>query len=105
MSLREKKLKTIMQPLNCVLPNGKKKGLISICVRGKCKLLGTYTLVGFQEDIQQFIPKLERNLSVKRLVAPLAISSNDDVQHNVKHNLNFDELKFLNKIPFKHYNC
>jgi hypothetical protein len=30
--------------------------LVSICVCGKCKFLGTSTLVGFQEDIQQFIP-------------------------------------------------
>jgi len=105
MSLREKNLKTIMQLLNWVLPNGKKKSLISICICGKCKLLGTSTLVGFQEDIQQFIPKLKRNLSVERLVAPLAISSNDDVQHNVKHKLNSNESKFLNKIPLKHYSC
>jgi hypothetical protein len=53
----------------------------------------TSTLFDFQKDIQQFIPKVERNLNVEGLVAPLAIISSDDVQHNVKCKLHFDELK------------
>jgi hypothetical protein len=66
---------------------------ISICVCGKFQLLFTCALVGFQENIQQFISKVERNLNVEGLVAPLVISYSDDVQCNVKHKLHFDELK------------
>jgi hypothetical protein len=53
--------------------------LVLICVCGKFQLSPTSTLVGFQKDIQQFIVEIERNLSAKGLVAPLAISSNDNV--------------------------
>jgi hypothetical protein len=42
-------------------------------------LLPTSTLGGFQKDIQQFIPKIERNLSVEGLIAPFAMSYNDNV--------------------------
>jgi hypothetical protein len=56
-------------------------------------LSSTSTFFGFQKDIQQFIPKVEIFLSVEGLVAPLAIISSDDVQHNVKCKLHFDELK------------
>jgi hypothetical protein len=52
--------------------------LISICVCCKFQLLHT-SLVGFQEDIQQFIPKIERNLNVEGLIAPFAINCNDDI--------------------------
>jgi hypothetical protein len=48
---------------------------------------GEATLVRFQEHIQQFIPQVETNLHVEGLVASLAISFSDDVQHNVNVNL------------------
>jgi hypothetical protein len=56
-------------------------------------LLPTFAFIGFQENIQQFIPKIKRNLSAKGLVTPLEISFSDDVQNIVKHKLHFDELK------------
>jgi hypothetical protein len=52
--------------------------LVSICVCCIFQLSCT-SLVGFQKDIQQFIPKIERNLNVEWLIAPFAISCNDDV--------------------------
>jgi hypothetical protein len=52
---------------------------ISICICGKFQLLFTCALVGFQEDIQQFISKVEKNLNVEGLVVPLAINYSDDV--------------------------
>jgi hypothetical protein len=57
----------------------------------------TSIFVGFQEDIQNFILEAKRNLSVEGLVAPLAIKSSDNVRHNVKHKLQFDELKYVAK--------
>jgi hypothetical protein len=69
------------------------KFFISIRVCGKFQLLFTCALVGFREDIQQFISKLEKKINVEGLVAPLAISYSDDVQRNVKHKFHFDELK------------
>jgi hypothetical protein len=53
--------------------------LVLIHVHGKFQLSATSTLVGLQEDIQQFILEIERNLSAKGLVVPLAINFNDDV--------------------------
>jgi hypothetical protein len=53
--------------------------LVSICVCYKFQLSLTSTFVGFQEVIQQFIPKIERNLNVEGMVAHFAISCNDDV--------------------------
>jgi hypothetical protein len=44
--------------------------LVSIHVCCKFQLSHT-SLVGFKKDIQQFIPKIERNLSVEWLIAPL----------------------------------
>ncbi len=58
--------------------------LISIRVCGKFQLLPTSTLIGFLKNIQKFILKAERNLSVEGLVAPLVINSTNNVQHNVK---------------------
>jgi hypothetical protein len=60
-------------------------------------LSSTSTFFSFQEDIQQFISQVETNLHVKGLVASLAISFSDDVQHNVKYKLDFDELKSVSK--------
>jgi hypothetical protein len=67
--------------------------LVSICVCDKFQLSSTSVVIGFQENIQQFIPKVERNLSVEGMVAPFTINFNDDAQHNVKHKFHFDELK------------
>jgi hypothetical protein len=38
-----------------------------------------FAFISFQENIQQFIPKIERHLNAKGLVTPLAISFSDDV--------------------------
>jgi hypothetical protein len=54
-------------------------------------------LVGFQEDIQQFIPQGEICLKLKGLVTLLTIIHSDNVQHSVKHKLDFDELKSVSK--------
>ncbi len=67
--------------------------LISVCVYGKFQISFTSALLGFQEDIQQFIQEGEKKLSVEGLIVLLAISFIDDVQCNVKHKLHFDELK------------
>jgi hypothetical protein len=39
----------------------------------------TSALIGFQKDIQQFIPLAKTNLKGEGLVAPLAIIPNDNV--------------------------
>jgi hypothetical protein len=52
--------------------------LVSIHVCCKFQLSRT-SFVGFQKDIQQFIFKIEKKLSVEGLIAPFAISCNDDV--------------------------
>jgi hypothetical protein len=69
--------------------------LILIHIHGKFWLLPKFALVGFQKDIQQFIPQKEINLKCQGLIAPLAIIHNDNVQCNVKHKLHFDELKSI----------
>jgi hypothetical protein len=51
---------------------------VSIHVCCKFQLSRT-TLVGFEKDIQQFIPKIKRNLNVEGLIAPFAISYNNSV--------------------------
>ncbi len=56
--------------------------LVSISVCCKFQLSHT-SLVGFQKDIQQFIPKKNKNLSVEGLIVPFAISCNDDGFFNV----------------------
>jgi len=69
--------------------------LISIHIHGKCRLSPTFALVGFQEDIQQFIPQGEIGLKLKGLVTLLAIIHSDNVQHSVKRKLDFDDLKSI----------
>ncbi len=64
--------------LNLVCPK-QVQFLVLIRVCGKFQLSPTSSLVGLQENIEQFILEIERNLSAKGLVAPLAISFNDDV--------------------------
>jgi hypothetical protein len=77
--------------------------LISIHIYGKFRLLITSTLVGFQEDIQQFIPQAKISLKGEAFVAPLTIIPNDYVQLSVKHKLDFVESKLIiNKNPFRH---
>ncbi len=78
-------------------PPTKVRLFISIHVHGRFQLLPTYALIDFQVDTQKFIQEVKINLSAKRLVAPLAISFSDDVQCNVKHELHFDELKYVSK--------
>ncbi len=56
-------------------------------------MLPTSTLVGIQENIQQFISQVEASLHGEVLVAPLAIAFSDDVHYNMKRKLDFDELK------------
>jgi hypothetical protein len=56
-------------------------------------LLPTSTLVGIKENIQQFISQVETSLHGEDLVAILAIVPSDDVHYNMKHKLDFDELK------------
>jgi len=48
-------------------------------------LSSTFALVGFQKDIQQFIPQVEISLKDEGLVAPLAIIPIDNVQRSLKH--------------------
>jgi hypothetical protein len=65
--------------------------------------LTTSTFVGFQEDIQQFIPQVKTSLKSEALVAPSTIIPNDNVQLNVKHKLDFVESKsIINKNLFRH---
>jgi hypothetical protein len=53
--------------------------LISIHIQGKFWFSTTFALVGFQEDIQQFIPQAKTSLKGKGLVAPLATIPSDNV--------------------------
>jgi hypothetical protein len=46
---------------------------ISIQIHGKFSLPTTLALVGFQKNIQQFIPQVETNLKGEGLITPLAI--------------------------------
>jgi hypothetical protein len=66
--------------------------LISICNHDKFKLSTTFALVGFQE-IQHFYPQAKTSLKGKGLVALSVIIPSDNVQHSVKHKLDFDESK------------
>jgi len=51
-----------------------------VSIRVCCEFqLSCTPLVGFKKDIQQFVPKIERNLSVEWLIAPFVINCNDDV--------------------------
>jgi len=56
-----------------------------------------FALLRFQKDIQQFIPQKETSLKCESLVAPLVIIRNENVQHSVKHKLDFDESKSISK--------
>ncbi len=53
--------------------------LISICIHGKFWLSTTFSFVGFQEDIQQFIPQVRTSLKSKGLVVLLTIIPTDNV--------------------------
>jgi hypothetical protein len=52
---------------------------ISICIHGKFQFSPIFTFVGFQEDIQQFIPQAKISLKGKNLVVPLAIIPSNNV--------------------------
>jgi hypothetical protein len=73
--------------------------LISIHIYGKFRLSTTSTLVGFQEDIQEFIPQVEISLKGEAFVAPSTIIPNDNVQRIVDF---VESNQFLNKNPFRH---
>jgi hypothetical protein len=53
--------------------------LISICIHGKFESSPKSTFVGFQEDIQQFIPQAKISLKGKSLVVLLAIILSNNV--------------------------
>jgi hypothetical protein len=53
--------------------------LILIRIHGKFWLSPTFSPVGFQEEIQQFIPQGETNWKCKGLVTPLVIIYSDNV--------------------------
>jgi hypothetical protein len=55
----------------------------------------TFAFVGFQENIQQFIPQMKTSLKSKGLVVLLAIIFNDNVYCRVKRKLDFDESKLI----------
>jgi hypothetical protein len=71
--------------------------LISIHIHSKFWLLPTSSFVGFQEDIEQFIPQEETSLKCKGLITPLGIIHSDNVQHSVKHKLDFTAIFWIAK--------
>jgi hypothetical protein len=71
--------------------------LSSIHIHGIFCLLTTSTLIGFQEDVQQFIPQAETSLKGEALVVPSTIIPNDNVQPSVKCKLDFVEFKSILK--------
>jgi hypothetical protein len=71
--------------------------LILIRIHGKFRLSPASTLVGFQKDIQQFIPRTKTSLKGEAFVVPLKIILNDNVQQSVKCKLNFVESKTISK--------
>jgi len=63
--------------------------------------LTTSITVGFQENIQQFIPQAKTNLKGEVLVVPLTIILNENVQRNVQCKIDFVESKsILKQKPF-----
>jgi hypothetical protein len=70
---------------------------ISICIHDKFHLLTTFALVGFQENIQEFIPQVETSLKGETFIATSTIIPNDNVQWNLKHKLDFVESKSISK--------
>jgi hypothetical protein len=71
--------------------------LISIHIYGKLCLSTTSALVGFQENIQQFISQVKIGLKGEAFIAPLTIIPNDNVQWSVKRKLDFVESKSTSK--------
>jgi hypothetical protein len=59
--------------------------------------LTTSTLVGFQENIQQFIAQVETSLKGEAFIAPSTIIPYDNVQWSVKCKLDFVESKSISK--------
>jgi hypothetical protein len=57
----------------------------------------TSALVGFQENIQEFIPLSKTNLKGKGLIAPSTIILRYNVHHNMKCKLDFDSSKSISK--------
>jgi hypothetical protein len=66
-------------------------------------LFTTYVFIGFQENIQQFIPQVEISFKGESLISPSTTIPNDNLQCNVKHKLDFDESKLsFGQNPLKH---
>jgi hypothetical protein len=59
--------------------------------------LTTSSFVGFQKNIQQFIPQAKTNLKGKGLVVLLIIIPKDNVHCNVKRKLDCNESKSISK--------
>jgi hypothetical protein len=55
------------------------------------------TFVGFQENIQQFIPQAKTSLKGEAFIALSTIILNDNVQWSVKRKLDFVESKSISK--------
>ncbi len=78
------------------LPHPKQVQLfISICIHIKFRLSTTSTLVGFQENTQQFFSQVETSLKGEALFVSSIINPNDNGQRSVKHKLDFVESKSI----------
>jgi hypothetical protein len=71
--------------------------LISVRIHGKFCLSTTSTFVGFQENIQQFIPQVKTSLKGETFVTLSIIILNYNVQWSVKRKLDFVESKSIFK--------
>jgi hypothetical protein len=71
--------------------------ILSIHIYGKFRLSTTFSLLGFQENIQNFIPQAETSLKGEAFVVPPTIIPNDNVQWSVKCKFDFVESKSIYK--------
>jgi hypothetical protein len=80
------------------LPHPKQNQLfISVCIHGKFCLLTTSTFVGFEENIQQFIPQAKTSLKGEAFIVFSTLILNDNVQWSLKCKLDFVESKSIYK--------
>jgi hypothetical protein len=70
---------------------------ISVCIHTKFCLLTTSTFVGFQENIQQFIPQAKTSLKGKAFIVFSIIILNGNVQWCLKRKLDFVGSKSISK--------
>ncbi len=73
------------------------KLFISIRIYGKFCLSTTFALVGFQENIQQFIPQVQICLKGEAFVGQSKIIPNDNVEWSVKCKFDFVQSKSISK--------